>query len=267
MNYYLSIISHLHSDIIINNKNLLEISNLINVNVCIKDNYGEPNLRKYCETKNFDFIYEDKGLGFGENNNYIFSFFVKKYQPENDDVFIVINPDIEIDLNNFIKLQEILEEKDKSFFTIDLYKDRKFQNPDTSLRTFPRFWDFISSYLFSKNNTLINREDAFIDFDWCTGAFQGFKFSTYMLLGGFDSKYIMYVEDIDICYRASLKNMRIDFIQDVRAVHIGQHANRQFFSKAFFLHTLSILRYILVKNKLIRNSGSLSVNTFNKTRG
>ena len=61
----------------------------------------------------------------------------------------------------------------------------------------------MSSFLFQKNKTIIDKfslnEESFTD--WAAGSLLLFSADTYKKLNGFDEKYFMYCEDIDICYR------------------------------------------------------------------
>ncbi len=43
----------------------------------------------------------------------------------------------------------------------------------------------------------------------------------FLYLGGFDEKYFMYCEDVDLCWRAHLYNMKIEVCEDAIVKHFG----------------------------------------------
>lgn len=57
--------------------------------------------------------------------------------------------------------------------------------------------------------------------DWVSGACFICKKTDFDLLGGFDKKIFMYMEEIDLFYRARKKNMTIGFYPSARFIHLG----------------------------------------------
>ncbi len=247
MKIYISIVSHNNFDMIKDNHELLRINHCDNVRVCIKDNTGEIELKAFCDENQIDYLSEAKGLGFGANNNYIFNYVMENSAPQKDDVFLLLNPDVYLSFDQFSILNNELSISPQQAFTVDLFKDRNFTIRDPFIRNFPRAFDFFSSFVLKKNDTIIDRDKPIIhSIDWCAGSFMGFSVATYLQLKGFDEGYFMYCEDIDICYRAKSLDINLKYFENIKALHLAQHSNRKFMSKSFRWHLKSIFRYLFL---------------------
>lgn len=259
MNIYISIVSHNNWNMIKDNHELLCINQLDNVKVCIKDNTGEAELMAFCRDNQIDYLSESKGLGFGANNNYVFKYVQEKFSPLKEDIFLLLNPDVYLSLEQFSILNGELSTYSQQAFTVDLFKDSNFSIRDPFIRSFPRAFDFFSSFVLKKNNTIIDREKPINQpIDWCAGSFMGFNMETYLRLKGFDEGYFMYCEDIDICYRAKKLEINFKYFENIQALHLAQHSNRKFMSKSFRWHLKSIFRYLFI-SRLPKLSSFLGV--------
>ena len=78
-----------------------------------------------------------------------------------------------------------------------------------------------------------------IHVDWASGAFLAFDATHYAQLLGFDLRYFMYFEDVDICYRSTLLGKEVRYYPNLRAVHAAAHKNRDIASKhaIWFFHS------------------------------
>jgi len=57
--------------------------------------------------------------------------------------------------------------------------------------------------------------------DWVYGTFLAVRRDLFRQLGGFDARYFMYGEDLDLCYRAARQGIRTIHVPQARAVHVG----------------------------------------------
>ena len=244
---FISVVSHNHSSFIMSNNELLRLNELPDVIVIINDNTGEMKLREYCKENGINYICSGTPKGFGENNNEVFLYIKEHFDAKPIDYFLVLNPDVTITVDEFLKLQKELTKKDRGMYTIDLFLDSEFRVRDPFIRRFPNALDFVKSFVLGKNDTVIDRDILPIDFDWCAGSFMCFSFDVYEELKGFDTSYFMYCEDIDICSRASRNAITLEYIPKVRAVHLAQKGNRNIFSKHFYWHVKSIIRFLLIR--------------------
>jgi N-acetylglucosaminyl-diphospho-decaprenol L-rhamnosyltransferase len=62
------------------------------------------------------------------------------------------------------------------------------------------------------------------DAGWVSGACMFVRRSAYEQLGGFDEKYFMYFEDVDLCARAGRAGWRVVYAPSAKITHSGAHA-------------------------------------------
>lgn len=243
MRVYISIVSHRHTQLIEKLGCLPGLSK--DFDLVVKINEAED-ISYYKGLNNVHVINEYYGLGFGQNNNSVFSYCKKELNMVSDDYFLILNPDVYIEPKMIFSLIEHMRLLDCKIASINLFKDREFIDFDNSIRNFPSLLDFFSSFFLGKNNTEIDKDsiDTPKHVDWSSGAFLMFKASHYECLGGFDEKYHMYCEDIDICLRSAGLGERLMYFPDIRAIHLTGRLNRKVFSKHFYWHVKSIFRYI-----------------------
>jgi N-acetylglucosaminyl-diphospho-decaprenol L-rhamnosyltransferase len=247
---YLGVISHGHFGIIESLNCLLQFKYSNEVGVFVLDNLNETKLADYCFENNFTYLRNHKPKGFGANNNTIFkAVFNGKVNDEN--FFIVLNPDVYITKRSLTLLVDRMLSDKVKLATCNLYKDVNYSLYDNSVRNFPKLSDFLSSFLFKINPSVIDKSDhkQSVTVDWAAGSFLAFDAQHYSNLDGFDERFFMYCEDIDICFRSKFdQNVPLYFYPDIKALHLAEHANRKFFSKHFYWHIKSIIRY-LIKNR------------------
>lgn len=85
--------------------------------------------------------------------------------------------------------------------------------------------------------------DAPIQVDWVAGMFVAFARSTYAEIGGFDERYFMYMEDVDICHRLQRRGLSVLLDPRAQVVHDAQRASRRS-RKHQRWHLRSALRYL-----------------------
>jgi GT2 family glycosyltransferase len=55
--------------------------------------------------------------------------------------------------------------------------------------------------------------------DWVAGMFMVFPIESYRAVGGFDERYFLYYEDVDLCWRLRRSGRAITLMHDARIVH------------------------------------------------
>lgn len=248
--YFISIVSHGHLKFISENSSLIEINALENVTITIKDNIADAVLKSYCLKAGFEYISSEKQVGFGENNNEVFDYVNNKYEVNADDFFLVVNPDVLISQEDFIKLIALLVTVEEGVYTVNLFTDISLSIPEQSLRMFPNFLSALNMFIAkpvckSYDKNVLNQ---FSGVEWASGAFLIFSASVYKQLKGFDVGYFMYYEDVDICYRYTKKfGQTVQFLKTISAVHEGAYKNRDVFSKHFYWYLKSLFRFLIRK--------------------
>lgn len=66
-----------------------------------------------------------------------------------------------------------------------------------------------------------------VECDWVSGSVLMIDRETFKALGGWSEQYFMYAEDYDLCYRASLRNLRVACTGDIRMLHAHGGSSRQ----------------------------------------
>ncbi|MGF1779051.1 glycosyltransferase family 2 protein [Vibrio nomapromontoriensis] len=257
MKVYISIVSHGHEEII---KSLSTVKKLSNdYIVVIKSNTPSDDFTSYIDENTHWLDNKDSyGLGFGANNNYVYNY-CKKLSMNDDDIFIVLNPDVNIKNSMVVRLIEEMVEYNSSLSAINLYLDEANTKYDNSIREFPTFVNFVKSFIGFGNDSVIdkNKITTTSKVDWAAGSFLAFKSKHYGEIGGFDESYYMYCEDIDICYRSKLLGKSVLYHPDVVATHFAGHKNRNILSKHFLWHLKSTMRFLMRKKIALNTKSSL----------
>ncbi|KMV30236.1 glycosyl transferase family 2 [Photobacterium swingsii] len=252
MKVFFSVVSHGHESII---RELDCISNLCQeFTVVLKSNKSGDDFHYLMASETFHWIDSDYGLGFGHNNNKVYSYCKDKLGMKEHDIFVVLNPDVLIDIESVRRLIFFMKKDKNKLCAINLFKDRDLQVFDNSIREFPCLNQFVKSFLGFGNSSIIDK--ALIDkptsVDWAAGSFLAFKANLYQSLGGFDEGYFMYCEDIDICFRSKKAGFPVVYYPEVRALHLAKHANRSLFSMHLYWHVSSVIRFLCSKSGLVK---------------
>ena len=137
-----------------------------------------------------------KPLGFGANHNQAFRHCDTEY-------FCIINPDIEILQEPFGALLQALSQADVGIAypsqVDETHALLDFERELVSLMSIGR------RYLLGQRY----RQQTGRPIHWVSGAFMVFNSSVFGRLGGFDERYFMYCEDIDICLRTQLTGYKL----------------------------------------------------------
>jgi N-acetylglucosaminyl-diphospho-decaprenol L-rhamnosyltransferase len=246
--FVLSIVSHGHYDLIASNDWLKQIGSKRDVRIVIKDNLGQSELAIFCNENQISYLKPNGTKGFGENNNEIHRYLVLNEIVEPDGWFLLVNPDVLIEPGYFSMLTDYLLSTDHHFYTPNLFKRKGYDEYDNSLRYFPKFRDLISAFS-RKPITKFYNKDALEDgavIDWGSAAFLCVRSAKYELIGGFDERYFMYYEDVDLCMRLKQIGVDLRFLKSIKAVHIGHFSNRNLFSKHFLWYLKSLFLFLFL---------------------
>ena len=82
---------------------------------------------------------------------------------------------------------------------------------------FPTVW---TEWRMSRRHTLYTRDDSVLR-DWVSGAALVVRRTVFEEVGGFDERYFMYFEDVDLCERICRAGHEIHYIPGVRVEHLG----------------------------------------------
>lgn len=177
--------------------------------------------------------------GFGSNHNAAFKCC-------NADFFCVLNPDISFVSNPFAKLAQDFEDYSADVVApLVLNKDGGIED---SIRYFPTIPSLFRKLLFRfQNRYSVSANSKTFSPDWVAGMFMMFTSSAYQKLNGFDEKYFLYYEDVDICVRLWRSRLRLVVDPAVKVIHDAQRASRRNFHH-MKLHLSSMSRYLITQS-------------------
>jgi hypothetical protein len=173
--------------------------------------------------------------GFGANHNAAFRRAQGRY-------FCVLNPDMRLNADPFPVLIEALADP-----RVGVVAPR-VANPagetEDSARRFPSLWVIVRKALTGAQHHDYEVANAPLRPEWVAGMFMLFRSEVFRQLGGFDERYFLYYEDVDLCRR--LRRLGYDALLEPRAValHDARRASHRDL-RHFLWHTRSLARFLI----------------------
>jgi len=135
-----------------------------------------------------------------------------------------------------------------------LYSNGDFQK---SIRKFPKIQDFLLRRIpglknifkdaFNKGNYLDRDISKPLFVDAVSGCFQVFRANVFIGIGGFDTRYFMYMEDIDICRKVHEYGFKVLYYPNTTVYHRSAYGSKKKI-KLLVAHIQSIVKYFLKWN-------------------
>lgn len=187
--------------------------------------------------------------GFGANHNAAFSFATAEY-------FCVLNPDVRLPENPFQKLIAILDDTNIAVVA-PIVTDQNGVVEDNA-RMFPTPIRLLKKLIVGEKGIYpYARNQAKFTPDWVAGMFMLFPEKKYQNLQGFDERYFLYYEDVDICTRIWKSGEKVAVATSVSIIHAAQRASHKRL-KFMLWHLASMIRFfathLLSLPRSIRNS-------------
>ena len=180
-------------------------------------------------------IHNNVPRGFGENHNRAFAQSIGTY-------FCVVNPDIRIGQAVFSALLLVLTDA-RIGVVAPLVVNSRGEVED-SARLFPSPMKILCKALGRCREQDYAIETALVAPDWVGGMFMLFRSQVYRQVGGFNEKYFLYYEDVDLCARLWLQKLQVVLAPPVRVMHDAQRSSHRKF-RYLRLHLGSMLRFFL----------------------
>ena len=249
--------SHIDISIVIVNYKVKEyISNLLSsifraqqsfrIEIFVVDNNSEDGSIEFLKSRfpNVIYITNTENVGFGKANNQAIKQAKGKYT-------LIINPDTLVSEDTFKVLFTHMESNSECGAS-----GCKILNPDgtfapESKRSVPTIWSsfskvtglstlFPSSKLFKEYYLNSVKENEKAEIPVLSGSFMFWRTGLLKDLGGFDERFFMYGEDIDLCYRVQKTEYHIDYVPDTSIIHYKGESSKK-----------GDLRYIRIFNKAL----------------
>ena len=180
-----------------------------------------------------EIIRNERPKGFGANHNQAF----RRFPSE---LFCVVNPDIRLNDDPFDTLVRCLVETGAALAAPVVVNPQG--GIEDSVRRFPTPFRIAGkAFGLGRNGDYALSSRPFSP-DWVAGMFMLFQSSIFQELGGFDERFFLYYEDVDICARLRLSGRDIVACPWVRVIHAARresHRNPQYLT----WHLVSISRF------------------------
>jgi hypothetical protein len=242
--------------IVLYNEDLEELTKTINsfLRVPLKkklylvDNTKKKLFQNIFNQEELEYIAIGKNIGFGAGHNVV----INKIK-NNSNFHLILNPDVNFEKTVIPNL--ILElNKDENLSMIApkvLFPSGEHQY---SCRRYPLFLELVARRfpflkplcrptIFKgqyKDKDLTNSFFA----EYLAGCFQLYKTADFVALKGFDERYFLYMEDVDICRKIDELGKKKLYYPEEEILHVLKKGSAKDL-KLFLLHTLSAIKYFL----------------------
>jgi N-acetylglucosaminyl-diphospho-decaprenol L-rhamnosyltransferase len=173
--------------------------------------------------------------GFGANHNAAFEMCTTDY-------FLVLNPDIIFTQSILDNLLACLDDTAVGVVAPEVQAPN--EQREDSARRFPTVFNLIKKAL-KIHDGRTTAEPGSVD--WIAGMFMLYRSAVFRELGGFDSRYFLYYEDVDICVRLWRAGYQVCYCPEVAVIHDAKRDSHKQL-KYFFWHLNSIVRYLMVQS-------------------
>ena len=174
--------------------------------------------------------------GFGANHNAAFARSRGRH-------FCVINPDIRLEADPFPSLLACLQEPGAGV-AAPLIRNPAGEIED-SARRFPTPWTILKKALRASPEVeyLVSGAQP-VHPDWVAGMFMLFPRDVFAEIGGFDERYFLYYEDVDLCARLVGRGRHAVLCPAAEAVHEARRQSRRSL-RYMRWHLASMLRFFV----------------------
>ncbi|HXH29884.1 MAG TPA: glycosyltransferase family 2 protein [Bacteriovoracaceae bacterium] len=213
----------------------------LKLKIVFVDNSNNQQIREYCLKEQVDYLLPESNIGFGSAHNFAMREYsgLARY-------FLVCNPDIEIHPGALEKLTGFMDKNPEVSLSAPLvvnpdgtiqYVHKRLPAPHIFLAR--RFFPAALKKLIKRELDLYELKDQDfkrpIEVPSMSGCFMFFRSEAIQRIGGFDPRYFMYAEDIDIT-REAAKVGRTVLFPDAKVTHLW--ARGSYFNLKLMLYNI-----------------------------
>jgi GT2 family glycosyltransferase len=153
---------------------------------------------------------------------------------------LFLNSDTELKNNDtFTRLVSLIKkEKVGVAGGMMVNQDNSYQRTFGSFYTLPHVFKML--FLGEKSEIAIQNLHNTQEVDWVSGGFMLIKQSVFSKINGFNEKYFMYVEDVDLCYRVKKQGYHIVVDPTIQITHVGHGSSNRTFAVVHIYKGLSL---------------------------
>jgi len=218
-----------------------------NESFCIQifDNSADDKLWIFCKQNNLPYIRSINNIGFGAGHNKNIEIFKKNNN--NFDFVLILNPDIEITKDKILSLVKSY----KSSADVGLLSPLLLNSDSSAQRQYQKIKPlhlFVFHHFLKKNKFLLGAKyKELYDVELLHGPCLLIRSYLFDLIGGFDQRYFLYFEDLDLSMQIRHLNKRVVIDSNISVIHRLQRESSSNF-KLFLIHLSSLFKFYL-KNK------------------
>lgn len=178
--------------------------------------------------------FNDRAQGFAANQNQAFQTCPKAF-------FGVINPDVRLLGDPFPSLLQAFEDPTVGLVVPTVLSPSGSE--EDSVRQFPTIGGLLRKALMGDEGRIQRfASNGLQPVDWAAGMFMLFRSQAFRDVGGFDDRFFLYYEDVDICARLWAAGWRVVHQPQAQVVHDAQRASRRD-GQYMRWHAASMARY------------------------
>ena len=204
------------------------------------DNSPTDSLKDYFKQEEITYIFTGKNLGFGTAHNLVISKLTSEFH-------LILNPDITF---NPQVLPNLIRELKKQVKVAMI--SPKIVYPDGSMQYYCRKYPNFSELVYRRLRLFKRKtqESEYRNLDLSQsffpesmhGCFMLFKTLDFIKIKGFDERYFLYMEDIDICKKIYVINKKKMYFPNETITHLHQRGSANKIN-LLFQHLLSARKY------------------------
>jgi len=204
-----------------------------------KDQFKHPDI---------EYISSGKNIGFGAGHNAI----IERIKDQSS-FHLVLNPDVLFQPEVISTLMVKLEQDSQLAMIAPkvLFPNGDYQ---FSCRRYPRLKEllgrrfgflkpFFKKIIFKGQYQDVDLKNAFYA-EYITGCFHLYKTADFVALKGFDERYFLYMEDVDICKKIDAAGKKKMYDPEVEIKHVLKKGSSKNIA-LFFRHSFSAIKYFL----------------------
>lgn len=179
-------------------------------------------------------------LGFSSNHNQVF--FEQGHDRAQAEYFCVLNPDIGLPAGTFANLLKYVGDSQPELALVAPAVISAKGEIEDSARKVPTPTIILSKAIhllfgMSRRAHVIPKNP-----DWVAGMFMLFRAEAFENIGGFDERYHLYYEDVDICCRLRASGYGLRYCPEVKIIHDAQRSSHREL-RYLAWHAISMLRF------------------------
>lgn len=178
--------------------------------------------------------------GFGANHNAAFG-------RASGRLFAIVNPDVRLPSLSLAAWTAPLARHPGAGACAPLARDSDGALQDNA-RRFPTLTQLAWRALTRRHRLGYDPARGLQEVDWAAGYLLLLRREAFAQVGGFDERYFMYMEDVDLCDRLRRQGWQVLWDPSVTILHDGQRASHRQLRHLLW-HVRSALRYLLLRRR------------------